>query len=57
MGEEERQDLADFRRHAGLDLRHEIALKFLVFQAEHAAEGVRPRDKDPEEYLEEHQPS
>lgn len=57
MAEEERQDLADFRQHASLDLRHEIALRFLAFESSHAAEGVPPEDKDPEEYLEENQPS
>ncbi len=52
MGEEERQDLADFRQQATLELRHEIAVQFLRFQAEHAATGVQPRDKDPQEYAE-----
>ncbi len=52
MGEEERQDLADFRQQATLDLRHEIAVEFLRFQAEHAADGVRPRSKDEDAYVE-----
>jgi hypothetical protein len=56
MAEEERQDLADFRRHAGLDLRHEIALKFLTYESAHAAEGITPQNKDADEYLEQHQP-
>lgn len=56
MAEEERQDLTDFRRHASLDLRHEIAMKFLRFEALKAATGVPPVDKDPEEYIE-HPPS
>jgi hypothetical protein len=52
MGEEERQDLADFRQQAGLGLRHDIAVQFLRFQAEHAATGIRAEDKDPQEYVE-----
>jgi hypothetical protein len=50
MAEEERQDLADFRQQASLQLRHDIAVEFLRFEAMHAARGIRPRDKDPEEY-------
>ena len=52
MGEEERQDLADFRLHASLQLRHDIAVQFLRFESQKAAEGITPRDKDPEEYVE-----
>ena len=52
MGEEERQDLADFRQQATLELRHEIAVQFLRFQAQHAAHGLPPEDKDPEDYVE-----
>ncbi|GAA1156522.1 hemerythrin domain-containing protein [Nocardioides aquiterrae] len=51
MAEEERRDLADFRLHASRDLRHEIAIEFLRFEAQRAAEGVPPQDKDPEEYI------
>jgi hypothetical protein len=50
MGEEEREDLLDFRHHADLQTRHEIAVQFLVFEARHY-EGVPIRDKDPEGYL------
>lgn len=53
MAEEERRDLADFRINASRDLRHEIAVDFLRFEAQRWAEGVTPRDKDPEEYVEE----
>ncbi len=56
MAEEERQDLTDFRQHAGLELRHEIAVKFLRYEALRAAEGVTPRDKDPREWVEQHSP-
>jgi hypothetical protein len=51
MAEEERQDLADFRRHATLDVRHEIAVRFLRYESLKAATGVVPRDKDPERYV------
>ncbi len=50
MAEEEREDLADFRQHASLQLRHDIAVKFLVFEAQHA-DGIQSRDLDPEEYV------
>ena len=53
MGEEERQDLADFRQRASLQLRHEIAVQFLRYEAVRWAEGIAPRDKDPENYVEE----
>ncbi|WP_422372289.1 hemerythrin domain-containing protein [Hoeflea sp.] len=51
LGEEERQGLADFRRHASFELRHELAVRFLAFQCAHLT-GVRVVDKDPEKYLE-----
>jgi hypothetical protein len=54
MAEEERQDLADFRLHADLALRHDIAVKFLRFESINAATGVPPKDKEPEQYVEDH---
>jgi len=51
MAEEERQDLADFRQRASLELRHEIAVAFVRYQAMHAARGIEPKDKDPERYV------
>ncbi|TQJ08522.1 hemerythrin HHE cation binding domain-containing protein [Lapillicoccus jejuensis] len=57
MAEEERQDLTDFRLHADLALRHDLAVKFLRFEAMTAARGIEPVDKDPEEWIEEHQGS
>jgi len=54
MAEEERQDLPDFREHASTELRHDIALKFLRYEALTAAKGIVPQDKDPEEYVEQH---
>ncbi len=55
MAEEERQDLTDFRHHASLQLRHDLAVQFLRFEALHWASGVPIKDKDPEEYVEDHQ--
>jgi hypothetical protein len=46
MGEEERDDLPDFRRTADLQTRHDIAVRFLQFEGEHAT-GITPVDKDP----------
>jgi Hemerythrin HHE cation binding domain len=51
MAEEERQDLADFRRHTDLQTRHDIAVQFLRYESLEAATGVPPEDKDPEEYV------
>jgi iron-sulfur cluster repair protein YtfE (RIC family) len=53
MAEEERQDLTDFRRHASLEMRHQIAVSFVRYEALKAANGVVPEDKDPESYVEE----
>jgi hypothetical protein len=50
MAEEEREGLTDFRRRAGLQLRHSLAVAFAAFEARHFA-GVRPVDKDPEAYV------
>jgi hypothetical protein len=54
MGEEEREDLLDFRHHADLQTRHDIAVQFLRFESQKASSGVTPEDKDPEEYVEQH---
>lgn len=53
MGEEERQGLTDFRVNASLDTRHDLAVKFAAFEAEHIT-GVRPVNKNPEAYIEQH---
>jgi hypothetical protein len=50
MAEEEREDLLDFRHHADLQTRHDIAVQFLTYEAEHAM-GIPIRDKDPERYI------
>ena len=54
MDEEERQGLTDFRRNAALQLRHELAVRFAVFEAAHVT-GVRAVDKDPKTYIAEHE--
>jgi hypothetical protein len=51
MAEEEREDLTDFRRHASWQLRHDIAVAFATFEADHAG-GIDAKDKDPELYIE-----
>jgi hypothetical protein len=52
MAEEEREGLTDFRRRVTLPQRHELAVRFVTFEARNFA-GVRPVDKDPQEYLQE----
>lgn len=51
MAEEERQDLADFRQQASLELRHTIAVRFLTHVARHQGERVKAENKDPQEYI------
>jgi hypothetical protein len=53
MAEEERQDLADFRRHADLQTRHDIAVQFIAYENEQAF-GITPVDEDPEDYVAAH---
>jgi hypothetical protein len=53
MGEEEREALADFRRHSSLQARHDLAVQFAAFEAEHFR-GVTPDDHDPQQYVAEH---
>ena len=53
MGEEEREALADFRRHASLRVRHELGVQFAAYEAAHAA-GVPLEDKDPDRYVRRH---
>jgi hypothetical protein len=52
MAEEEREGLTDFRRHAGLQLRHDLAVAFTTFEATHFGR-VTPVDKDPDGYVRE----
>lgn len=50
MAEEEREGLADFRRLASLQQRHDLAVAFTAFQARNFA-GVSPQDQDPQTYI------
>ena len=52
MAEEEREGLTDFRRLASLQRRHDLAVAFAAFQAQHYT-GVSPQDRDPAEYVRE----
>jgi Hemerythrin HHE cation binding domain len=52
MAEEEREGLTDFRREAGLQLRHDLAVAFAGFEARHFA-GIQPVDTDPAAYVRE----
>ena len=53
MAEEEREGLTDFRREAPLQLRHDLAVAFISYEADHI-HGVVPVDKDPEQWVAEH---
>ena len=53
MGEEERQGLTDFRRHAPLETRHTLGVRFAAFAAAHIT-GVKAVNKDPEGYVDAH---
>jgi len=50
MDEEEREGLADFRRHATLETRHDLAVKFATFGALHIT-GVAAIDQNPDTYV------
>ena len=50
MDEEERQGLADFRLHATLKMRHDLAVKFIAYETANV-DGVKVEDKDPETYI------
>ena len=50
MAEEEREGLTDFRRLAGLQQRHDLAVTFAAYEARNFA-GVQPVDKDPATYV------
>jgi Hemerythrin HHE cation binding domain len=53
MAEEEREGLKDFRMHAPLQTRHELAVAFAAFEAAHVT-GVDAKDQDPQAYIDEH---
>ena len=50
MAEEERQGLADFRRNATLEERHDLAVKFVMYKYRHL-DGIEARDKNPDAYI------
>jgi len=50
MAEEEREGLTDFRQTASLQLRHDLAVQFIRFEA-HNYQRVKPRDRDPATYV------
>jgi hypothetical protein len=55
LDEEEREAMPDFIKSASLELRHELAMKWLRFYAEHdTSEGIDDTDKDAEAYIDEH---
>lgn len=53
MGEEERQDLADFRQQASLELRHQIAVAFLRHMAVTWEKPLAPKNRDEKAFIEE----
>jgi hypothetical protein len=54
LDEEEREAIPDFIKSASLELRHELAMKWLRLYAEHpAGQGVDDSDRDVQKYLEE----
>lgn len=54
MAEEEREALADFRRHASLQVRHDLAVEFAAYEAAHAS-GIPLADEDPDRYVQDHE--
>src|ERR1700729_3366339 len=54
MGEEEREGLSDFRRHAPIGLREALGRQYSEFMAQHpTTKGLSIVDRDPESYVEE----
>ena len=55
MGEEEREGLSDFRRHAPIGLREALGRQFSDFMASHPRrQDVPTTDRDPVQYVESH---
>lgn len=55
MGEEEREGLSDFRRHAPIGLREALGRQFADFMAAHPTRrDVPTADRDPARYVESH---
>jgi Hemerythrin HHE cation binding domain len=54
MGEEEREGLSDFRRHAPIGLREALGRQYRDFMAQHpTTKGIPIVDRDPHSYVEE----
>jgi Hemerythrin HHE cation binding domain len=54
MGEEEREGLSDFRRHAPIGLREALGRQYRDFMAQHpTTKGIPIVDRDPKRYVEE----
>jgi hypothetical protein len=52
MGEEEREGLSDFRRHAPTGLREALGQQYSEFMAEHlTTRGLRIADRAPQAYV------
>lgn len=52
IAEEEREALADFRKHAPDELREQLAVDWLNWRFEHdSGENVSTHDKDPDSYI------
>src|SRR5271165_2001901 len=53
MGEEERQGLSDFRRHAPVGLREALGRQYSEFMDQHpTTKGLSITDRDPKRYVE-----
>lgn len=51
MGEEEDEGLADFRKHASLEIRHELGIAFDAAKTPGEADRLDETDKDPDRYV------
>ncbi|WP_299036905.1 hemerythrin domain-containing protein [uncultured Pseudokineococcus sp.] len=55
MGEEEREALPDFRHHASAQERHDMAVRFAVYEAKHAdGRGVDASERGAQAYVDAH---
>jgi hypothetical protein len=54
MGEEEDEGLADFRKHASLELRNTLGIRFEAAKSRPVEPLLDMTDKDPEEFVDEH---
>ena len=56
MAEEEREGLADFRRHAPIGLREALGRQYREFMEQHpTTRGLEIVDRDPQDYVEQQQ--